>query len=40
MQAQEIDGIKIFRFDGAVYFANNTYFVEQCFEKTGCDAKR
>lgn len=38
-QAKEIPGIKIFRFDGAVYFANAERFKTNLFKYTGLDPK-
>ena len=35
VQAFEVPGLKIFKYDGAVFFANFDYFRSQMYEKTG-----
>ena len=39
LKAKEIPGIKIFRFDGAVYFANAERFKTNLYKYTGLDPK-
>ena len=34
-KTNEINGIKIFRFEGPLYFANADYFMEKLLKKTG-----
>ena len=36
-QTKEISGIKIFRFEAPLYFANADFFVEKLRKKTGVD---
>ncbi len=35
LQAREIPGVQIFRFDGALYFASFEYFRTKLYQKTG-----
>ena len=37
IQAQEIPGVKVFRYEGTVMFASFEYFKSKLIEKTGCD---
>lgn len=37
VQAQEIPGIKVFRFTSSLYYANTEHFTHKLYRKTGCD---
>jgi len=37
-QTKEVSGIKIFRFEAPLYFANADHFAEKLFKKTGLNA--
>lgn len=37
MQAQEIPGIKVFRFTSSLYYANTEHFTHKLYRKTGCN---
>lgn len=37
MQACEVQGVKVFRFEGTVMFASFEYFKTKLIQKTGCD---
>ena len=38
LQTKEVSGIKIFRFEAPLYFANADHFMEKLFKKTGINA--
>lgn len=38
LQAREIPGIKIFRYEGSLFFANQKQYFDQLYTKTGCNA--
>jgi anti-anti-sigma regulatory factor len=39
-KTEEIEGVKIYRFENALYYANKDYFQTSLYEKSGCDPKR
>ncbi|KAK2149096.1 hypothetical protein LSH36_468g04017 [Paralvinella palmiformis] len=38
--AKEIPGLKIFRFEASLYFANNEHFVQKLFQKSGVNPRK
>ncbi len=40
LQADEISGIKIFRYDASLYYANKDNFEDNIFSKTGIDPNK